>query len=105
MTPFDFGVSRSKVKVTVTFKLKGGAYMFHKHFLLILAQLLRRKSQAIVIARSALPLSCKTFKVLKLSTSNMEYLHIMKRCSFKIRGITLTVIFLELCHLFTKNLK
>ena len=32
MTPIDFGVSRSKVKITVTFKLRG-AYMFHKHFL------------------------------------------------------------------------
>ena len=33
MTPTAFGVSRSKVKVTGIFKLKG-AYMFHKHFLL-----------------------------------------------------------------------
>ena len=32
MTPIEFGVSRSKVKVTVTFKL-GGVYIFHKHFL------------------------------------------------------------------------
>ena len=32
MTPIKFGVSRSKVNVTVTFKLRG-AYMFHKHFL------------------------------------------------------------------------
>ena len=33
MTPIEFGVSRSKVKVTVTFKLRG-AYTFHKlvHF-------------------------------------------------------------------------
>ena len=34
MTPIEFGVSRSKVKVTVTFKFRG-AYMFYKHFLLI----------------------------------------------------------------------
>ena len=34
MTPFEFGLSRSKVKVEVTFKLSG-AYMFHKHFLLL----------------------------------------------------------------------
>ena len=32
MTPIEFGVSRSKVKVAVTFKFMGG-YMFHKHFL------------------------------------------------------------------------
>ena len=33
MNPIEFGVSRSKVKVKVTFKLEV-AYMFHKHFLL-----------------------------------------------------------------------
>ena len=27
MTPVEFGVSRSKVKITVTFKLKGGIYV------------------------------------------------------------------------------
>ena len=32
MTPIEFGISRSKVKVTVTFKLRG-AYMFFKKFL------------------------------------------------------------------------
>ena len=33
MTPIEFGISRSKVKATVTFKLMG-AYMFYKYFLL-----------------------------------------------------------------------
>ena len=27
MTPFEFGVFRSKVKVTVTFKLRGGIHV------------------------------------------------------------------------------
>ena len=34
LTPNEIWGSRSKVKVTVTFKL-GGASMFHKHFLLL----------------------------------------------------------------------
>ena len=43
MTPIEFGLSRSKVKVTVKFKLRG-TYMFHKHFLFTMIQTIQRRN-------------------------------------------------------------
>ena len=77
---------------------------FNFHFL---ACLFRRKSRAIVIAKSLLfslsllLSSCIIQKVFKVSTPNLEYLLIMTRCSFRTRGITLKAVLWELCPLLT----
>ena len=77
-----------------------------------LVPLFRRKSRAIVIARSSslLSSSCKIFnyititqKVLKVSKPNLEYFLIMTRCSCRTRGITLKAIVLELCRMMAPD--
>ena len=78
--------------------------------LVLLARLFRRKSRAIVIARSSSLLSsssCKNFNVAhyskytKISTPNLEYLLIMTKCRCRTRDITLKFVVLELCPLLT----
>ena len=52
----------------------------------------------IVVVMQKLQFSPFLKKVLKVSPPNLEYLHIMTRCSCKTRGITLKTIVLEFCY-------
>ena len=62
MTPIEFGVSRSKVKVTVTFKLRG-AYMFHKHFLF----------NVVIVFKFELNSFCFRFYIWIIKTNNIKF--------------------------------
>ena len=73
--------------------------MYNEMHMKTVFKMFRRKSRAIVIARSS---SCKIFNVthylkILVSTPNLKYLLNMTRCGRKTRGITLKAIFLELC--------
>ena len=100
------------ISCVYSLKLIYFCYSLQLFYYLFLAHHFRRKSQAIVIARSSsLSSSCKNFNVAHYSKSirviNTKFgilALIMTSCCCKIRVITLKAIILQLCPLLTKIL-